>query len=326
MIRKLFGITSLLLLLIIPEGYAQWQNKEEANLKGKVRNVKLNHLKILMEEDSIWAEVAADNDPFWFNGYIDEAYSFDRDGRTLEYHAYFTDDADDNKTQNIYDKNGVLTEQRYFADRRKTGRIAYDYDINGKITLVTRYNEQDSITDLIFHLRDPHAPLPLYRSGNNIWIYRYDLQGKCTEEKCLFPDGRTSFRHLFFYDQNGRQTHMISFDGKNNQQSTQSYRYTDDGKIRSIRYLSPIKSRITNYSFDVEGNETKCEVIETDIQEFERQAQANPEKVPDEKDFRRVNITSSKYFYDENGNWTERYVWLNDEPKFMQQREITYWK
>lgn len=328
MVRKIIGITSLLLLLFVSEGYAQWLNKEEANLKGEVRSIKTNHLKIQMEGDSIWGEIAEDSDPFWFKGYVDEAYSFDREGRTLEYHAYFTDDADDNKTQNIYNKNGILTEQRYFADRRKTGRITYDYDEEGRITLVTRYDEKDNITDLIYHLRNPHETLPLHRSSNNIWIYRYNAQGKCSEEKCLFPDGRTNFRHLFFYDQNGRQTQMISFDSQNNQQSSQSYRYTPNGKISSIRYVSPVKSRITNYWFDAEGNETKCHITETDLQEFERQSKATPntQQQPEERNFRSITETSSKYIYDDNGNWTERYVFLNGEPQFMQKREVIYWK
>lgn len=328
MTERIIGITFLFLFLSVVEGNAQWLTRKEANLKGEVKNIKLNHLKIQMEGDSIWGEKVADNDPFWFKGYIDEAYSFDKEGRTLEYHAYFTDDADDNKTQNIYNKAGLLAEQRYFADRRKTGRITYDYDDEGRITLVTRYDEKDNITDLIYHLRNPHAPLPLHRSDNNIWIYRYDLEGRCTEEKCLFPDGSTNFRHLIFYDEAGRQSQMISFDSRNNQQSTQSYRYTPDGRIRSVRYVSPVKSRITNYWFDAEGNETKSQITETDLQEFEKSKKNTSTHTTqlDEKNFRTVTQTVSKYLYDENGNWTERYLFVNGEPQFMQQREINYWR
>lgn len=317
-----------MLFIFISHGHAQWQNRSEANLKGSVRSVKLNHLKFMTEGDSIWGEKAPDNDPFWFKGYVDESYLFDRDGKTTEYHAYFTDDADDNKTQNIYDKEGKLREQRYFADRRKRGRILYDYDDEGRIILVTRYDEKDDITDLIFHLRTPHSALPLHRSKNNIWTYKYNDKGECIEEKCLFPNGKTNFRHLYFYDDRGRQIQIITFDGKNRQQSTQSYKYNKQGLISSIRYVSEIKSKISNYWFDAEGNEVRSQITEVDLQKLNPVLTKMEEETVRKrnlKEYHSVTETTNKYIYDDNGNWIERYFYVQDVPQFVQVRQIDYW-
>lgn len=332
-------LSVVFLLLVVSNSFAQWQNLSEANLKGKVRLLKMTHMKINIAGDSVWAEKAADSDPFWFKGYVDEAYAFDKEGRTTEYHAYFTDDADDNKTVNLYDSAGRLSEQRFYADKRKAGRMSYEYDEEGRITSVTRYDENDNITDLIYHIRVPHAALPLHRSKNNIWIYSYDSQGRCTEEKCLFPDGRTNFRHLLFYDEAGRQSQMISFDSKNNQQSTNSYRYDEKGRIKAISYVSPVKISNTRYQFDEQGNEISCKITETNLQQLDAREladaetaissyQLNPESHSYEKNesLRMTTETSSRYVYDEEGNWVERYFYFNGEPQFMQKRELTYWK
>ncbi|MGL4292555.1 MAG: hypothetical protein ACRCSQ_03120 [Bacteroidales bacterium] len=322
-----------------PHLFAQWATGKEGNLKGMVKSMKMSHLKIITLADSVWAEKAVDNDPFWFKGYIDEGYTFDKEGKTIEYHAYFTDDADDNMTRNIYDKSGRLIEQRYYADKRKTGSMTYEYNDEGKITFVTRYDENDKPSDMIFHIREAHASLPLHRSQNNIWIYTYDLNGTCKEEKCLFPDGRINFRHLFFYDEAGRQEKMVTFDGKNNQQSINSYKYDNDGRITSVRYLSNLKSTLTRFFFDDQGNEILCRIIDVDLQELPEDAwttqqttlTGNTENLSDEElkkleGSRKITETRSVYTYDEQGNWTERYFYVNDEPQYMQQRIYTYWK
>ncbi|MEG1587349.1 MAG: hypothetical protein RR346_10790 [Bacteroidales bacterium] len=338
-----FSKTGILILLGICLGYAscfaQWANRKEANLQADVRMLKMIHMKIMTEGDSVWAEKAPDSDPFWFKGYVDEAYLFDREGRTTEYHAYFTDDADDNKTLNLYDKEGKLIEQRFYADRRKTGSMGYEYDNENRISTVIRYDETDNITDLIYHIRDPHAPIPLHKSKNNVWIYTFDLQGRCTEEKCLFPDGRTNFRHIFIYNEDGRQAQMISFDNNNKQQSTNSYRYDADGRVKSIHYVSPVKTTTTRYQFDEFGNETNCKIVESNLQKIDKSTlaglegavsayQLNEETQAYEKNksLRMTTETRSVYTYDEKGNWIERYFYINDIPQFMQKREITYWK
>lgn len=303
---------------------AQWLNCEEGNLKGKVRSLVMKHYKIIQEDDSLWTELAADNDPFWFAGYVDEAYSFNKDGKTMVYHAYFTDDADDNKTVNKYNKRGLLTEQTFFADGHQRGYMTYEYDNDGRISLITRFDEEEMITDLIHHIRDSNRKLPLYQSENNIWVYEYDLYGKCLQEKTLLPNGRLNFRNLFFYNENGKIDRMVTFDAKNQMISTISYDYNKSGQINQVTTSTPITLTVHRFLFDDFGNETECQTIQTDLQKFRQINQSSNKKTKSE--YQKQSNHTSKYRYDKQNNWIERYYFADGIPQFAQKREIKYWK
>ena len=326
MIRTIASSLLLALFIATPLS-AQWKTRTEGNLRGNVRSVKLNFLKLVSEGDSLVAVTAADNDPFWFAGYVEESYLFDRSGRTTEYHAYQTDAADDNKTLNRYDADGRLAEQYFYADRQPLGHLSFSYDDLGRITTVTRYDADGLPTDVIYHLRSPHDPVPLYQSKNNIWQYTYNPDGLCTEQTALYPDGRVNFRQVYFYDDRGRQTQVVSFDGDNRKQSSQSYRYNRQGQISSIRYVSGLKMKITNYRYNNEGDETDMRQTEIDLQtlpqdSLQADVRLSPEAIEHSSTLSHIE---SSYSYDAAGNWTERRCIVDGKPLFAQQRVITYW-
>ncbi|MEG1617212.1 MAG: hypothetical protein RR202_12245 [Bacteroidales bacterium] len=312
--KRILSATLLLLFLVLPL-YAQISNLKEGNLQGKVKSVKLNHRKVMVLGDSIWSESAADNDPFWFNGYIDTYFVFDREGRTSEYHTYFDADADDNKTLNIYNEEGLLKEQRFSADGRKNGSMKYKYDGKGRITEVVRYDAKGEETDRISHIREPHRRIPKGRGHNNIWVYNYDENDRCIEEKCLLPNGRISFRNIFFYDEEGRQTTSVFFDKDNIQNVTTSFDYDPQGRIKSIIKISPTKKLVTRYKYDEFNNIIYTRTREVDVPS---------ERGKDEKEDR-SSESSFVYQYDETGNWIQKIVYNNGVPEYIQEREITYY-
>lgn len=293
---------------------AQYSNLKDANLKGNVRSVKLVHMKPETDGDSIWAEIAPDNDPFWFNGYVDTYYVFDREGRTSEYHTYFTEDADDNKTVNIYDKEGLLKEQRFFSDGRKMGSMQYAYDSERRIIKVLRFDENGEETDCVYHIRHNFERLPVNKGHNNFWVYKYDNDGRCIEEKCLFPDGRVNYRHIFFYDEKGRQERVITFDKDNMQNVSTSYQYDSKGRLSSAIRISPVKKSVTRYKYDMQDN-----VIYTRSRDVDIPSQRETEKKKDV-----CSESSFFYDYDDNGNWTELIFLKDGTPEYIQQREIKY--
>lgn len=293
----------------------QIANLKEGNLRGKVRSVKLNHYKVMTEGDSIWGEIAPDNDPFWFNGYIDTYFVFDREGRTSEYHSYFDADADDNKTVNTYNKEGRLQEQRFFADGRKTGSMTYEYDDEGRITEVIRYDADGTETDRVRHFRKPHQRIPRDRGHNNIWLYTYNDKGECIEERCLLPNNKYAFRHIFFYDEAGRQKRSVFFDQDNIQTLTTSFSYDKRDLIHTIIRISPAKKLVTRYKYDEYDNIIYVRTREVDI--------PSQRGLPEKEDKR--SETASIYEYDDRGNWIERIVLDNGTPVYIQKREIKYY-
>jgi YD repeat-containing protein len=284
-------------------------------------------MKVAADGDSLYAEPAADNDPFWFNGYVDESYLFDRQGRTTEYHAYQTDDADDNKTLNRYDADGRLASQYFYGDRESRGHLAFSYDEAGRITAVTRFDARGDTADVIYHLRKPHEPIPLNRSKNNIWQYTYNPAGQVTEQTALFPDGRVNFRQVYFYDDRGRQTQVVTFDAAGQKQSSQSYRYNKQGLISSIRYVSGLKMKITSYRYNPEGDEIDMKQTEVDLQALPADSLVSNQRLSAETlgESTSLSHAESQYRYDDAGNWIERFYFLDGKPLFAQRREITYY-
>ena len=74
-------------------------------------------------------------------------------------------------------------------------------------------------------MRESHQRLPLYRSKNNIWVYDYEQQGRCSEERSYSPAGKLVFRHVFFNDLLDRVEIMTSYDQNNSQNIYVSYKY-----------------------------------------------------------------------------------------------------
>ena len=64
--------------------YGQHNNLKEANLRGSVKSVKMNHKKFIVENDSLIEIDVAYNDPFGFKGFIDDYLVFNKDGMIIE--------------------------------------------------------------------------------------------------------------------------------------------------------------------------------------------------------------------------------------------------
>lgn len=301
--------------LIIQPVQAQISNLKEGNLRGKVKSVKLIHQKVIRQNDSIYGQTPPDNDPFWFKGYVDTYTIFDTIGRTIEYHTYFEADADDNKTLNFYDTNGLLKEQHFFADNRKTGSIKYKYDNTQRITEVKRFNEKGKLTDYIRHIRKPVKKIPRNRGKNNLWLYNYDTDGKCIEEKCILPDNKIGFRHQFTYDDKGRQKQSIYHDNDNIQSVTTSFDYDTRGRVQSIIRIGPVEKSISRFKYDLYDNIVYKRVRMVDIPSQRGKTQKEEH----------CTETQFVFTYDQFGNWIQRIVIQNDIPEYIQVREISYY-
>ncbi len=288
--------------------YGQKENRDELNLKGEVKSFKLIHKNFIVTRDTLIEFMPADNDPFWFKGFTDYSYNFDRKGFTLEYRTYDVDDAYVNLTSFNYDEKGRLVKQEFSSDRQKRGYIEIEYDERGRVNCIIRSDEQDNVTDIIFHLREAYQSLPLYRSSNNIWVYDYDQNGKCTEEKSYSPSGKLIFRHVFFYDDKERVELMTSYDDTNTQNLSIRYEYDSIGNITQITNVTPVKFTKETIVSDSLSNEVLRVITETYLQDMKSVK----------------NRFSNVYIYDDYNNWYKKYCFHNGTPSYMQERTIEY--
>ena len=242
--------------------HSQKENLKELNLKGDVKYLKVINQNFKVMNDSIVEFMPADNDPFWFKGFTDISYSFDNNGYTQEYKTYDVDDAYVNLTQFIYDNNYRLVKQKFSSDKQNRGYLEIEYDERDRINCIVRTDENENVTDIIFHLREAHMRLPLYRSNNNIWVYNYDHDGKCIEEKSFSPSGKLVFRHIFFYDENDKVELMTSYDHNDIQNLSISYKYDSIGNVSQIINITPNKFVKEVIGVDTLSNEISREITE----------------------------------------------------------------
>ncbi|MDO5570358.1 MAG: hypothetical protein Q4F97_02695 [Bacteroidales bacterium] len=315
-----YAVNSILIIVMIFGlnfvGVSQPLSLNEANLKGKVKSVKVQHQKVFNENDSIWGEVPPDNDPFWFDGCIDTYSVFDKDGNLIEYHTYFTNGADDNETKNVYDEDGRLAYQNFYSDKIKTGTLKYSYDEIDRIIAIERFDENDIIQDRVVHIRNHYQKIPLGDGHNNVYVYKYNSKGECIEERSLLPDGEINYRNMYFYDDNSRQNRIVSFDKKNTMLATVGYKYDKKGRISSATKITSLKKSVVSFKYDYENN-----VVLTISEEINMEELRDSNK----KINKSVERTSSYYEYDDNGNWIFRLFKVEKEPKFIQVREIKYY-
>ena len=299
--------------------FAQTLSLKDDNLKGKVKSVLLNHLKVIVEKDTIYGEKAPDNDSFWFNGYIDSYHIFNMIGNCIEFHTYFNDDADDNKTVNIYNEKGLLIEQNIFADNRYRGRIIYKYDKKGRVSLVIRYDETGAESDRIYHFRnnksieDNYNSIPKKEIHNNSWQYTYNDKDQCIEEICIAPNGLIAFRQIFFYDNNNNLSQSIFFDANNEQSISTKFKYNSSNKVIKIIKTGSNWHTVTKVIYDANGNEIYTSIKKTPIPLTDNDREAHFEEC------------ASRYIYDNNNNWVEKIFYTNKSPLFIQKREISYY-
>ena len=289
--------------------YSQKENLRELNLKGQVKYMKTIHKNFFLKNDSIKEYMPEDNDPFWFRGYTDFSYNFDQNGYTKEFRTFDIDAAYVNLTKFTFDKDYKLIKQEFSSDNHKRGYLEIEYDDRDRINCIIRSDENDDVTDIIFHLRESHQRLPLYRSKNNIWVYNYDNNGLCIEEKSYTPAGKLVFRHVFFYNNNGKVELMTSYDHDNIQNLSVSYKYDSNGNVSQIVNITPTKFIKEVIKSDTLDNEISRNIIEKYF--------IDNKKI--QNSF--INI----YLYDSNNNWYKKYCYYNNEPSYMQERKIEYY-
>ena len=312
-------LLSLLIFSIYTPSFSQIMSLKEDKINGNVKSILLNHLKVVVENDSIYGIKASDNDAFWFNGYIDSYHIFNTFGNCIEFHTYFNDDADDNKTLNIYNDKNLLTEQNLYADNKFLGRLIYKYDNKGRVILVIRYDEKNKETDRVYHFRNNKTvdenfkSIPKREIHNNSWQYIYNNKDQCIEEICISPKGDITFRHIYFYDNNGQISQSISFDSENIQTYSTIYKFDKQQKVVKIIKTGLNARTVSSYTYDSNNNQiyTSVEKIPLPLSEADKEAH--------------FSESASQYKYDNQKNWTEKIFFVNKTPLYVQKREIIYY-
>ncbi len=159
-----------------------------------------------------------------------------------------------------YDEEGRLEEERV-SRPSESYRIEYDYNENGDLSIETRYEDGENVTDNTKTLYSYDDQNRLIRVGKlwkaiytELYSLSYDSQGNLIEE--LYPDGDSI---KYYYDENGVLIkEQSTFSGKT--KCPFVYTYDENGNLLSylheeepgcncIYYYSEAR-----YTYDVYGN------------------------------------------------------------------------
>jgi YD repeat-containing protein len=223
------------LLLLLSFAYfadAQTRNvREKAGLFGPVKSVRLETSKI-RERDGEQVESPRA---------LESITRYDEMGNEIDQSIYFNGVLQ-GKIISVYDAQGNFTQTHYNAEGAVTARSIVKYDGAGKVTELSTYNANGSLTRKVTYVRN-------------------DL-GKLTEEIAVdYVRPALSYRIVHFYDEAGKPTmdRVYDADGVLKQESVHTSAGTDvithkkDGSTK----LWDAKLADLSFEYDSQGNWTK---------------------------------------------------------------------
>ncbi|GJM51020.1 sugar-binding protein [Capnocytophaga catalasegens] len=258
---------------------------KDLNLKGNVKTFKLTPYKAV---DYFGKIIKGNKQDFW-NG--DVVIVFDQEGFKTE--------------TNRYNKIGQLSQ-----------KVIYKYDEQGKRTTRDVYNSFGKVQVKFLYVYDDKGNKVAYNSYsptgelNDTYSYVNDEKGRILEE--LWTKSDKSFGSKYTYKYDPKTNHLIETCQytKSETEIDNCTRYKYNNKTGLITEIEIYNSenvliRKTVISYDEKGNEKSLKNFNKDGDFI------------DEKEY--------SYVYDNNGNWIERTEYVNQFPKSIIEREITYY-
>lgn len=176
-------------------------------------------------------------------------YTYDAEGRRTEYRKEETLGEKQMKLSFkqtfTYDSRGNKKTETGF-DGSSNYRIIYNYLLNGKLSDVTRYKADNSVSER--------------------WIYSYEGNKQIIR---VTPTGAKPYTIERVYDPSERLLSDVQFDADNNPQRKMTYTYDSNGRIRTETESFAGQERYTlQYEFDSKGQLLKVVQLRPDGVEF----------------------------------------------------------
>jgi len=250
----------------------------------------------------------------------------------------------------IYDRGD---KEAIYGDWKKVERVGFDVEetLEGYRIINSNYSEiwqNDSIlsVDILKEGKKLNAAYKFNEAGKLIEIstswgkthkYQYDKKGKITEYS-RFDDGNLASRSVFRYI--NQYDHVISiYDAEGNLSNEIEYTYDLSGLPKSIetreehRKETLLGGEMTVFDATEKSIFTYQGARLNEIIEYNNGATRTKiygpglgiiSNTPSRKTGKNSEIYTSKYTYDEHGNWLTRIYFKNSQAYYIAIREITY--
>ena len=211
---------------------------------------------------------------------------------------------------NTYYKDGSLHETSTFKYDDAGYKIESTWDIldhHQKVPRLPQYTfkeTNDERGNNIIH----EVWIPDFKEDKltlvNKWTYKYDKKNNKIEETYIF-DSIVEDKKIYKYDSLGNQIEIDSYQGSGELTNKEITEYDINGNVVKISKFYSDGSLISRSEYDGKGNEI------ADLR-F------------DSKGFVSYKITR-KYEYDDKGNWTVSYIYVNDIIQRINVRDFIYY-
>lgn len=204
---------------------------------------------------------------------------------------------------NTYNKVGNLSQKVIYKYDDKGKRLSRDlYNAYGKLQMKFLYVYDNKGAKIAYNSYSPTGEL------NDSYLYKNDDKGRMIEEVWIKKDKSFGSKYTYEYDKMGKVAKMCQYTASEKQvDNCTSYKYDKNGRISEIEIYNSNNSlsRRSVITYDEKGNEKE-------IKYYDGKGTFLEER-------------SYTYKFDNNGNWIERIESINQFPKSLLEREITYY-
>ncbi len=242
------------------------------------------------------------------------------------------------KTEFSWDETGqhntAITRRN--PDNSQIDRKAMRYE-KGKLVEKTTYNKQDNPVDRMTYVYDKDGNL----TGENLYLgteiiqiknlYKYNNKNQKVSDIRYGKDSNIIFHTQYEYDGDKLITKEVT-NGKQEVEYLEKMSYNSKGELEMKTTMDNFDSTETIEQFEYDGNGNKTSrIVKKNGALFMKVDYAYDDKgnllklsVIDSTE-NPVDTRTYTYTYDEKGNWTEKVITINNEKKFIEKREITYY-
>jgi YD repeat-containing protein len=239
-------------------------------------------------------------------------YSWDTKGNNITVVKSNPDNTGMQKTEKKFDNEGRLIETTtYNTQNNPTGRMTYSYDKKGNLTNEDIYMNYNLLVakNISEYDKDNHkiAETRLDKNSKVIYktTYKYD-NGRLIEKETRNNKGKVEYLQKITFDEKGNETRQYTFDAFDNSETEDLYKY--DARGNKIRWeIIKNKKPVMNAGYRYDDNNNLLEIIVNDA------------------DNKMIENKMYEYKYDNQGNWTRKVIYSDGIPKFIIERNITYY-
>jgi len=285
---KLSQIIGILFLLSCSSNHANQTDLSKNKLKGNIKSVQQFTYKAIEK----FGEITKGEITRMSLSYMDNTnIIYNPDGNILEKHTYYVQKDHWSKTYTCeYSMTGELINMsRLNGVGKSIRKIVFNYDNNGNNNEQTEYKVKNEIEII-----------------SNKIIYKYNDNRNKIEGNKYISDGTFSKGWIAKYDNKGNILEKKWYKSNKVYYMKQIYQYDEKGNMTEFTKYDEPNGKISfkqTFKYSKNGDPiSKSEGIEDTYDE------------------------TYEYKYDEFNNWVRKVIFINGVPKYIQERDIVYYK